>query len=200
MFSVTGKSLLLLITVFMSAPVSSSKPNIHDFSKLGRNSNFCQRQTILSRKQMLLVSLSRELSSNPQFSPNWEFEKSRWKAFLENKSQVYWPKGENKAAVFTHLQQNSKQNMYCSVSIFYGPGETPNTNTPPSFMCCHSQACLVTEMAQCLKPRHNLVLLENYVQSLHVSLEGDKLGDVPFLEDLYFKGLIFFMLLKLVSL
>lgn len=156
MFSLTGKSLLLLWTVSISASVSSNKPTIHDFSKLGRNNNICQRKAILSRKQMHWYPYSgnyQQILSLVQTESLWSL---RWKACFENKSRVYWPKVENKAAVFTHLQQNSEQNIYCSVLIFSVPGG----HTLHKYTCCHSQAYLVTEMAQCLKPRQIWYFLE----------------------------------------
>lgn len=71
---------------------------------------------------MPLVSLPRELSANPQFSPNWEFVKSQMKSFIREQKPDVLTKGENKAAAFTHLQQNSEESMYCPVSIFTFPG------------------------------------------------------------------------------
>lgn len=123
-----------------------------------------------SRKLKPLASLSRELPANPQLIQTWEFVKSLMKSFFLRTKARYTDQKEKKRQQPLHVCNKTVGRIYIGLYHFLlSQGDTPYTNTPPCFMCCHSQVCVVTEMVQCLKPRQIWYFWEITCSSLCLS-------------------------------
>lgn len=141
------------------------------------------------------------LSAKPQPSQNWDIKTAvkpqDEKLFLRAKAGCADQK--KTGATFTPLQQYSEHNIYWSGCTLTAQGRTVYAAKatslfhvlPPSAV--KIQACLVTEIAPCLKPRQSWHVCEIASASLCMfPFQGDRLGHVFFLGDHPdFKGFIF---------
>lgn len=115
------------------------------------------------RKLKPLASSSRELPANPQLIQTQSLWSLRWKAFFWEQKRGVLTERKKKAAAFTHLRENSGQNIYWSISLFSVPGgHTLHQHTSLFHMLPLSGLCDYRN-GPVSQTQTDLVLLGNYV-------------------------------------
>lgn len=155
-----------------------------------------------SRKLKPLASLSRELPANPQLIQTESLWSLWWKAFFwEQKPGILTKRRKKGSSLYTFATKQWAEYILVYITFFCPRG----THLTPIHLPVSCAATLrfvwLQKWSSVSNPDRSGTSGKLHALVFACLLpEGDKLGHVLFFEDLYLKGLMFFMLLNLMSL